>query len=172
MFSAKSTSCPSTALRTGLVVFPLFLLPLLLQGCLGSVQYLASPGVQTGLHADILNFSDREIAPNMVDQVYLNVARLMRITPDASKPRPQVLVVPPSRIHQEFLRLGRLAKAQDGVALALYIPHANKILIPYFDRTLLTHELAHYFTFHYLSAPRSQWEAIADRVVDAERSGG
>jgi hypothetical protein len=36
----------------------------------------------------------------------------------------------------------------------------------------LTHELAHYFTFHYLSAPRSQWEAIADRVVDAEEAGG
>jgi len=33
----------------------------------------------------------------------------------------------------------------------------------------LTHELAHYFTFNYLSVPRSQWEAIADRVVDKER---
>jgi hypothetical protein len=136
------------------------------------VQYLANPGVRTGLHADILNFSDREIAPEKVDALYLDVARRMGITPDTSKPRPQVLVVSPAKINQEYLRLGRSAKAQDGVALALYIPHANRILIPHFDRTLLIHELAHYFTFHYLSAPRSQWEAIADRVVDAERSGG
>lgn len=164
MFSARSKSC--------LAVLPLLLLPLLLQGCLGSVQYLAAPGVRTGLHADILNFSDREIDPTTVDQVYLDVARLMGITPDPSKPRPQVLVVSPAQIHQEYLRLGRLAKAQDGVAIALYIPHANRILIPHFDRTLLLHELAHYFTFHYLSVPRSRWEAIADRIVDAEATGG
>ncbi|MDE2060036.1 MAG: hypothetical protein KGL31_01135 [candidate division NC10 bacterium] len=158
--------------RSYLVGCALVLLPLLLQGCLGSVQYLASPGVRAGLHADILNFSDREIDPNTVDQVYLDVARLMGITPDPSKPRPQVLVVSPAQIHQEYLRLGRSAKAQAGIALALYVPHANRILIPHFDRTLLIHELAHYFTFHYLSAPRSQWEAIADKVVDAEESGG
>ncbi len=162
MFSARP--------RFLLLVLSLLLLPLLLQGCLGSVQYLASPGVRTGLHADILNFSDREIAPEKVDALYLDVARLMGITPSSSKPRPQVLVVSPAQIHQEYLRLGQSAKAQDGVALALYIPHANRILIPHFDRTLLTHELAHYFTFHYLSAPRSQWEAIADKVVDAEES--
>lgn len=73
------------------------------------------------------------------------------------------------------MRLGRSTKAQDGVALARstsLMPHANRILIPHFDRTLLIHELAHYFTFHYLSAPRSQWEAIADRVVEAEEAGG
>lgn len=170
MYSAKSQSCPSTTLRTGLVVLPLLLLPLLLQGCLSHVQYLTSPGIQAGLHADIVNFSNSEIAPEKVDALYLEVARLMGITPNTSKPRPQVLVVSPTQIHQEYLRLGRSAKAQDGIAIALYIPHANKILIPYFDRTLLTHELAHYFTFNYLSAPRSQWEAIADRVVNQERS--
>ena len=164
MFSVKS--------RFLLPVLSLLLLPLLLQGCLGSVQYLASPGVRTGLHADILNFSDQEIAPEKVDALYLDVARLMGIIPSTSKPRPQVLVVSPARIHQEYLRFGRSAKAQDGVALALYIPHANRILIPQFDRTLLIHELAHYFTFHYLSVPRSQWEAIAERVVDAEAAGG
>ena len=165
MFSVQSKSC--------LNVLPLLLLPfLLLQGCLGSVQHLANPGLQTGLHADILNFSDSKITPDAVDALYLKVARLMGITPNTSKPRPQVLVVSPTQIHQEFLRLGRSAKTQDGIAIALYIPYANKILIPHFDRTLLTHELAHYFTFHYLSAPRSQWEAIADRVVDAEGSGG
>ena len=164
MFSAKSKYC--------LAVLPLLLLPLLLlQGCLGGVQYLANPGLQTGLHTDILNFSDSEIAPDAVDALYLKVARLMGVTPDSSKPRPQVLVVSPNHIHQKYLMLRPSAKTQNGVAVALYVPHENRILIPHFDRALLTHELAHYFTFHYLSAPRSQWEAIADRVVDAEEAG-
>lgn len=162
MFSAKSKSC--------LVVLPLLLFPILLQGCLGSVQYLSSPSLHTGSHADIFNFSDSEIAPDRVDALFLDVARRMAITPDDSKPRPQVLVVSPAQIHQEYLRLRPSAKTQDGIALALYIPYANRILIPHFDRTLLTHELAHYFTFHYLSAPRAKWEAIADSVVDQEWS--
>ena len=136
MFSATSKSC--------LVVLPLLLLPLLLQRCLGSVQYLSNLGLQTWAHADIFNFSDSEIDPTTV--------------------------VSPTQIHQEYLRLRPPAKTQDGIALALYIPHADRILIPHFDRTLLTHELAHYFTFHYLSAPRTTWEEIANRVVDQERS--
>lgn len=107
-----------------------------------------------------------------MDALYLDVARLMGITLNTSKPRPLVLIVSPAQIHQEFLRLGPSAKTQAGIAIALYILYANKILIPYFDRTLLTHELAHYFIFHYLSALRAQWEVIADKVVDAERSGG
>lgn len=161
MFSAKSKSC--------LVGLLLLLLPLLLQGCLGSVQYLSTPGVRTGVHADILNFSDSEIAPEKVDALFLDVARLMAITVDSSKPRPQVAVVSPDHIHKEYLRLRPSAKNQGGVAVALYIPYENKILIPYFDRTMLTHELAHYFTFQYRIAPRSKWEAIADMVVEKGR---
>jgi hypothetical protein len=162
MYSAKLTSY--------LVVLPLLLLPLVVQGCLGRVQYLPHPGLHVGAHTDVVNFSDSEIDSRTVDQLYLKVARVMGITPDTSRPRPQVLVVPPAKIHQEYLRLHHSAKAQNGTAIALYVPYANRILIPHYDRTLLTHELAHYFTFHYLSAPRSQWEAIADRVVDAEGS--
>ena len=156
--------------RSPLLVLSLLLLPLLLQGCLRSVQYLANPNVQTGVHADIFNFSDREITSGSADELYLKVARLMRITPDPAKPRPQVLVVSPDQIHQAYLRLRPSAKTQGDIALALYIPHENSILIPHFDRTLLTHELAHYFTFHYLSAPRSKWEEIADMVVAEEKS--
>ena len=158
MFSAK--------FRVYLLVFSLLLIPLLLQGCLGSIQYRSSAEIRSGLHADISNFSDREIAPEKVDALYLEVARLMGITPNSFKPRPQVVLVPPAEIHQKYLSLRPSAKTQSGVAVALYIPHENKILIPHFDRTLLTHELAHYFTFHYLSAPRSKWEQIAEEVVD------
>jgi len=157
MFSAK--------FRAHLPAFSFLLIPLLLQGCLGSIQYRSSPGVRTGLHADIVNFSDREINPDKVDELYLEVARLMAINPDQSKPRPQVLVVPPSDIHQKYLALRPSAKTQSGIAVALYIPHENKILIPHFDRTLLSHELAHYFTFQYLFAPRSKWEQIADEIT-------
>lgn len=147
-------------------VLLLVLLPALFQGCLGGVQYRATPGVRTGIYADIVNFSDSEVAPGQVDALYRDVARVMRIVPDRAKPRPQIVVVPPAQIHEEYLRLHHSAKSQDGVALALYIPHANRILIPRYDRTLLTHELAHYFTFHYLSAARSDWEVIADKVVN------
>ena len=155
-------------LRCCLLVLPLFVLSLLLQACLGSTQYLTNPGVLTGFHVDIFNFSDREITSSSADELYLKVARLMSITPDPAKPRPQVLVISPTHIHQEYLQLHPSAKTQDGIALALYIPRENKILIPHFDRTLLTHELAHYFTFHYLSAPRSKWEEIADKVMGKE----
>ena len=158
MFSAK--------FRVYLLVFSLLLIPLLLQGCLGSIQYRSSAEIQSGLHADIFNFSDREIAPEKVDALYLEVARLMGITPNSFKPRPQVVLVPPAEIHQKYLALRPSAKTQSGIAVALYIPHENTILIPHFDRTLLTHELAHYFTFHYLSAPRSKWEQIAEEVAD------
>lgn len=155
----------TSKLRSRLLVLSSILTSLLLQGCLGSVQYRSSPGVRTGLHADIVNFSDREINPDKVDELYLEVARLMAINPDQSKPRPQVLVVPPSDIHQKYLALRPSAKTQSGIAVALYIPHENKILIPHFDRTLLSHELAHYFTFQYFSAPRSKWEQIADEIT-------
>ena len=158
MFSAK--------FRVHLLAFSLLLIPLLLQGCLGSIQYRSSAEIRSGLHADIFNFSDREIAPEKVDALYLEVARLMGITPNSFKPRPQVVLVPPAEIHQKYLALRPSAKTQSGIAVALYIPHENKILIPHFDRTLLSHELAHYFTFHYLSASRSKWEQIAEEITD------
>jgi len=88
MFSAKSQSY--------LIVVPLLLLPLLVEGCLGDVQYLPNPGLRSGAYTDIFNFSDSEIDPKQVDQLYLDVARLMGVTPDTSKPRPQVLVVSPT----------------------------------------------------------------------------
>jgi len=157
MFSAK--------FRVHLLAFSLLLVPLLLQGCLGTIQYRSSAEIRSGFHADILNFSDRDVSPDRVDDLYLEVARLMGITPNSSKPRPKVLLLSPAEIHQRYLSLRPSAKTQGGVAVALYIPHENTILIPHFDRTLLSHELAHYFTFHYLSAPRSKWEQIADEIT-------
>ena len=133
MFSAK--------FRVHLLAFSLLLVPLLLQVCLGTIQYRSSAEIRSGFHADILNFSDRDVSPDSVDDLYLEVARLMGITPNSSKPRPKVLLLSPAEIHQRYLSLRPSAKTQGGVAVALYIPHQNTILIPHFDRTLLSHEL-------------------------------
>lgn len=156
--------------RPRLLAFYLSLLPFLLQGCLGSTRYRAYPRVRASVHTNIWNFSGHDIAADQVDTLFRKVARLMRITPDSAKPRPQVLIVSPDSIQERYLRIHPSAKTEGGTALALYIPHQNQILIPHFDRTLLTHELAHYFTFHYLSAARSDWEAIADKVVEDEKA--
>jgi len=151
----------SSAPRSSLRVLSLLLPLLLFQGCLASIRYRSRPWVQTGIHADIVNFSDAWIEPSEIDKLYLEVARLMNVAPDRSKPRLQVSIVRPGQIHLEYLRYRPSAKVQNEVAIALYIPHEGKILIPHFDRTLLAHELAHYFAFQYISAPRSRWEAIA-----------
>lgn len=155
----------SAKFRARLLALSLLLIPLLLQGCLGGIQYHFSAAIQDGRHAVIFNFSDRAVSPDQVDDLYLEVARLMGITPNSSKPRPQVLLVSPVEIHKRYLSLRPSAKTQGGIAVALYIPHEDKILIPRFDRTLLSHELAHHFTFQYLSAPRSKWEQIADEIT-------
>ena len=90
----------------------------------------------------------------------------MSIIPDSSIPHPRVLLVSPSYIQQNYLRFRPSTTTQSGIAIALYIPFNDQILIPHFDRSLLTHELTHYFALHYPSAPRSKWEEIADNIVD------
>jgi hypothetical protein len=52
-------------------------------------------------------------------------------------------------------------------ARALYLPGTNVVAIPYYSRTLLGHELAHYLTDHYVKlTPRRSWERIAVMVED------
>ena len=155
--------------RSPLLVLTFLLLPFLFQGCLSTTRFRANPRIQIGTYVDIWSFSDAEINPKEVDKLYLKVARLMDITPDESIPRPQVLLVSPAYIHHMHLSIHPSAKTRTGVAIALYIPQKNQILIPHFDRTLLMHELAHYFTYHYVSAPRSKWEWIAEKTVNNER---
>jgi len=151
------------------LVIYLLLLSTLLQGCLTNTKYLANPRIRTGTYVDIWSYSDAEIKAEEVDRLYLKVARLMDIIPDSSVPRPQVLIVSPAYIQKKHLSIQPSAKTRTGVAVALYIPQKAQILIPHFDRTLLTHELAHYFTYHYVSASRSNWEWIADKTVNNER---
>ena len=156
-------------LRFALLLLTLFILPLFFQGCLSTTRYRANPRIQIGTYVDIWSFIDAEINPEEVDELFLRVARLMDITPDESIPRLQVLIVSPAYIQQKHLMILPSAKNRDGIAVALYIPQKNQILIPNLDRRLLTHELAHYFTYHYVSVPRSKWEWIVDKVVNNER---
>ncbi len=163
-WSIESKVRPFSKLRSALGALSLSML--LTEGCIANIQYRSSPTVQRGDYNEIFNFSDSAIDHKIVDELYLKVANVMNVTPDKSKPRPKVQVVSPAEIHNEYLRLWPSAKYRSDIALALYIPHENKILIPYFDRKLLAHELAHYFTFHYMSVSRSKWEEIADKVVE------
>ena len=155
--------------RSPLLVISLLLLSTLLQGCFSTTRYRANPRIQIGTYVDIWSFIDAEINPEGVDELFLRVARLMDITPDESIPRLQVLIVSPAYIQQKHLMILPSAKNRDGIAVALYIPQKAQILIPHLDRRLLTHELAHYFTYHYVSVPRSKWEWIADKIVNNER---
>ena len=59
MFSATS--------RSYLVGVSLLLLPLLVGGCLGSAQYMPTPGLRSGASSDIVNFSDSEIDSKKVN---------------------------------------------------------------------------------------------------------
>ena len=156
----------SATSRPPLRVLPLFLLPFLVQGCLFGTQYSVNPRIQYGAYVDIWNFSHSEINSKEVDELYLLVAHLLSIIPDRSIPHPQMLLVSPSYIQQQYLRFRPSATTEGGVATALYIPFKNQILIPYNDRSLLIHELAHYFAYHYPLAPRFKWEEIADMTVD------
>ena len=156
-------------LRFALLLLTLFILPLFFQGCLSTTRYRANPRIRTGTYVDIWSFIDAEINHEEVEELYLKVAGLMDIIPDSPVPRPQVLIVSPTQIHQKLLKIQPSAQTQDGAVIALYIPQENQIWIPHLDRRLLTHELAHYFTYHYVSVPRSKWEWIADKVVNNER---
>ena len=77
------------------------------------------------------------------------------------------MVMSPGRIADLFRQIVTVAP-HGADARALYLPGANLIAIPYYSRSVLGHELAHYLTEHYLkSTPRQSWERIALMVEDA-----
>jgi len=82
---------------------------------------------------------------------------------DPAVPKPRIVVTSPGRIDRLYSSSSVAFSGHARVA-ALYFPGANLVLIPYFDRTILGHELAHYITDHYLKTPRPEWEEIAHIV--------
>jgi hypothetical protein len=77
------------------------------------------------------------------------------------------MVMPAARIADLYRQVATVAP-HGADARALYLPGVNVVAIPYYSRTTLGHELAHYLTDHYLkSTPRQSWERIALMVEDA-----
>jgi len=111
----------------------------------------------------IENYSTSEIHPAEVDLLLLQVAQILGVELDPAVPKPRIVVINPDRIDRLYSS-SSVAFFGHARAAALYFPGANLVLIPYFDRTILGHELAHYITDHYLKTPRPEWEEIAHIV--------
>jgi hypothetical protein len=131
------------------------------------VNYREQSTVSQTRYATVESFSDEVITAEQVDGLLEEVADIMKITLDESRPRVRILVTTSGRIAELYRRVVTVAP-HGADAQALYFPGANLVVIPYYSRTLLGHELAHYLTDHYLkSAPRRSWERIAQAVEDA-----
>ena len=134
-------------------------------GCAGVNYRERSTSSQT-CYATVENFGDAPITAHQVDGLLEEVAEILDITLDPAKPKVRIVVRPPSYI--QAISEGVAVAGYGSQVRALYLDGANLVVIPYYSRTLLGHELAHYLTDHYLkSTPRRQWERIARTVEDA-----
>lgn len=149
------------------VLTPLLLLPVVLGCADGGLNYHDRSTLTQSWYATIENFCDEEITADQVDGLVEEVADVLHVTLDPKTPKVRVMVLPSSRI-SELFRQVRAVTPHGADARALYWPGANLVAIPYFSRTILGHELAHYLTDQYLkSTPRRNWEHIAMMVEDA-----
>jgi hypothetical protein len=157
---------------TQLVTCVLVILPAMV-GCAARNTYRldAAPVVMDSRFATIHNFGTAEIDPANVDALVKEVADILGVTLQDSVRRVRIVVTAPDQIMGLALTInstpsGNVSAMGSGRYVeALYLPKASVALIPYFDRSILGHELAHYVTDHYLKhAPLTEWEAIADRV--------
>ncbi len=145
---------------TGLL--SLLALPLL-AGC-GSLNAYRSESVLLRSRFTIIeNYGTTETDPREVDRLLLQVAEILGVQLNPTVPKPRIVVTNPNRITSLYGSTSVAFPGHRRVA-ALYFPGASLIMIPYFDRTILGHELAHYVTDHYLKVPRAEWEEIAHAV--------
>jgi len=154
----------SRALR---VLTPLALLPVVLGCADGGANYRERSTLTQSWYATIENSYDEEISADQVDGLVEEVADVLHVTLDPKVPKVRIMVLPSGRISELYRQV--ITVAPHGAdARALYWPGANLVVIPYFGRMLLGHELAHYLTDQYLkSTPRRNWEHIALMVEDA-----
>jgi hypothetical protein len=144
-------------------------------GCSG-VSYREHPTVSRTQYTRIENFSNGEFAVEQVDGLLEEVADILRVKLDATAAKVRIVVSAPDRISDLYRRVAVVAP-HGADAVALYFPGASLVMIPYFDRTVLGHEFAHYLTDHYLkSTPRRKWESVAymaymveDKLASASR---
>jgi len=145
-------------------VFFVLLICQLLAACGSSVHaYRTESILLHGRFAIIESYATSPINPEEVDELLVQVAHILGVRVDPIARKPRIVVTTPDRIGR-LHGAGAAGFPGHGHAAALYFPRANLILIPYFDRTLLGHELAHYVSDLYLKIPRAQWEEIAHWV--------
>jgi hypothetical protein len=138
----------------------------LVVGCAG-VTYRDRSSLVYTRYATVENFGDAPITAEQVDGLLEEVAGILDVTLSPAAPKVRILVTSPGHIRDLYRQVVNVA-SHGSHARALYIPGASLVLIPYYERSLLGHELAHYLTDHYLkSTPRSEWERLAYRVEDA-----
>ena len=149
------------------VLAPLVLFPVVLGCADGSLNYRDRSTLTQSWYATIENFCDDEITADQVDGLVEEVADVLQVTLDPKVPKVRIMVMPSSRISELFHQVRAIAP-HGADARALYWPGANLVVVPYFSRLILGHELAHYLTDQYLkSTPRRSWEHIAIMVEDA-----
>jgi hypothetical protein len=136
-----------------------------LVGCAG-VNYRDQATASQTRYGTIENFGDEMITAEQVDGLLEEVAEILKVTLEPSKPKVRIMVTSPGRIADLYRRVATVAP-HGSDALALYLPGASLVMISTYDRTILGHELAHYLTDHYLkTTPRKDWEKIAHMVED------
>jgi hypothetical protein len=146
---------------------PLVLLPVVLGCADGGLNYRERSTLTQSWYATIENFCDEEITADQVDGLVEEVADILHVKLDPKVPKVRVMVMPSSRISELYRQVTTVAP-HGADARALYWPGANLVVVPYFSRMVLGHELAHYLTDQYLkSTPRRNWEHIAIMVEDA-----
>lgn len=149
------------------VLTPLALLPVVLGCADGGQSYHDRSTLTRSWYATIENFGDEEFTADQVDGLVEEVADVLQVTLDPKVPKARIMVMSSTRI-SELYRQIRTVPPHGADARALYMPGANLVVVPYFSRILLGHELAHYLTDQYLkSTPRPRWEHIAMMVEDA-----
>ena len=152
---ARSSILHAAALALG--AFPI------LVGC-STVSYKTEPAVSHSHYATIENFSSEAITPEQVDGLLAEVAQILDVQLDPTKPKARIVVTIPTLI-ADLYRATTGAAPFGADAEGLYFPGASLVLVSYYDRTILGHELAHYLTDHYLKqTPRDKWEAVAHMV--------
>ena len=150
----------------------LLILPSLI-GCAARNTYRLDlePRVMQSEFAIIQNFGTADVDSSKVDALLLEVADMLGVTLDRSVRKVRIVVTAPENISGLALAInstpsGKVSAMSPGRYVeALYLPKASVAMIPYYDRVILGHELAHYITDHYLpQTPLARWEHIADRV--------
>jgi hypothetical protein len=135
-------------------------------GCAGVSYHERSTLVHTR-YATVENFGDAAITAEQIDGLLEEVAEILQVGLRPGVPKVRILVTSPARIGDVYQQVVKVAP-HGSHARALYVPGASLVLIPYYERGMLGHELAHYLTDHYLkSTSRSRWERLAYMVEDA-----